>query len=432
MNGGPQTQETYSFRTGRAAGSLEDEFEKRLFDVSSQSELFGVLKDEKQAGPQTPYDTGHEFRSVSKRLICTPQVDLTVMSGPTKYRYVGCLAADPSYFGGGFTTIPAVNANYYGPRAIGAVAPTNPTADLAVTLAELKREGFPLVGSALFNHLQRGRSTPKRGKTPLDGGLYEDSFKGADAVAKENLAFQFGFQPIADEVRNLAKVAAGYREILAQYQRDSGRIVRRSFEFPLERSTTWEAPSYGAIAAASPTSAINSLAYVGGTRGGTTLRSTTTTRRTWFSGAFTYFLQDRGSIFDDAERISQQANILLGYRLTPEVLWNLAPWSWLSDWNVNIGQNIANASALASDGLVMQYGYLMSETTVEYTHVTSGPVLTNGQRGPWTTIYRTTRKERVKASPFGFSTVPGSFTARQWSILGSLGLTKSPGVLKGS
>lgn len=429
MTNGPQLQVTTSYRTGSAIGTSEDIFEEAIFNASSQVEFQQILRAEAEVAPQSSYDTGHAFNTVSKRLICTPIIDETLMVGADKYRYFGPMFHDRNYFTGGFESPSAVNADYYGPRAIGAVAPTNPVADLAVTLAELKREGFPLVGASLHNFLLRHRSSEVR--RPQLSSTGATAGQAANTAAKESLSSQFGFLPIAGEVRNLAKVAAGYRQTLAQFQRDSGKIVRRSYKFPLERSTIEYPISNARITAASPTSAINSNFFVGNDRTGMTLRSKTTTRRIWFSGAFTYFLQQRGSLFDDAERISQEANKLLGYRLTPEVLWNLTPWSWLSDWNVNIGQNIANATALTSDGLVMKYGYLMCETTVDYSHTTYGLATKGGYNGPFTTTLRTVRKERVKASPFGFSIVPGAFTARQWWILGSLGFTKSPGVLRG-
>jgi hypothetical protein len=40
------------------------------------------------------------------------------------------------------------------------------------------------------------------------------------------------------------------------------------------------------------------------------------------------------------------------------------------------------------------------------------------------------QKRRIKSTPFGFGLSPGSFTARQWSILAALGMTRGPRSLR--
>lgn len=123
-------------------------------------------------------------------------------------------------------------------------------------------------------------------------------------------------------------------------------------------------------------------------------------------------------------------NHLLGTRLDAETLWNLAPWSWLSDWKANIGDNIANASKLSEDGLVLRYGYLMSETISDHTLSLHGPIPDGvGSCGPISLTFSTVRKQRVRATPYGFGLDPNGFNVRQWSILGALGITKAPGKL---
>jgi hypothetical protein len=186
----------------------------------------------------------------------------------------------------------------------------------------------------------------------------------------------------------------------------------------------------GRISASSNSGLANQYAFVNGDRYGVLTESVVKTTNIWFSGAFTYYLQPGNSLIDDLKRREQEINYLFGTRVDPEVLWNLAPWSWLSDWNVNIGTNIANAERLSQDGLVMKYGYLMATTVIDHSVVVDGVPFKGHYTGPFTTIFRTTRKQRVKATPFGFSIVPGSFTDRQWSILASLGYTKGPRALK--
>jgi len=166
-----------------------------------------------------------------------------------------------------------------------------------------------------------------------------------------------------------------------------------------------------------------------GSRNGVQSREWVTSKRVWFDGAFTYYYPTGDSLLDVGKRADFLLNQLVGQRIDADVLWNLQPWSWLADWYVNIGTNIANASALTEDGLVMRYGYLMTETISDHVITINGPRTKSGYAGPFKTIYRTVVKERVKASPYGFALNPSGFTARQWAILAALGFTKAPGAL---
>jgi hypothetical protein len=104
----------------------------------------------------------------------------------------------------------------------------------------------------------------------------------------------------------------------------------------------------------------------------------------------------------------------------------------VSDWYYNIGTLISNASYLGKDNLVIKYGYLMhtqvAETILElprwsgYTTYPDTRVLR--------TSYTVTRKERYKATPYGFARNPNDLTGKQWAILGALGLTKAPKTIK--
>jgi len=149
----------------------------------------------------------------------------------------------------------------------------------------------------------------------------------------------------------------------------------------------------------------------------------------WFSGAFTYYLSPGKDLLGRMVRYEQLANKLLGSRLTPEVLWELAPWSWLVDWFVDIQTALRTATLLENDGLVVRYGYLM-RTTARVNTVTVDRI-----RFKPKTLYNIAHskhllvKERARSTPFGFGLNPNTFSARQWAILGALGLTKAPKTL---
>jgi hypothetical protein len=161
------------------------------------------------------------------------------------------------------------------------------------------------------------------------------------------------------------------------------------------------------------------------------LRTTTSSyKRIWFTGAYSYYLSEDTTNLGRYRMYAEKARYLLGFELTAEVLYELAPWSWLIDWFTNLGTLVSNATKLSQDGLVIRWGYLMTEQVNTVTYTLSG-VRSHDLRttlGPSTLTLSTTRKSRVKASPYGFGLNPSSFTARQWSILAALGMTRAPRV----
>jgi len=307
-----------------------------------------------------------------------------------------------------FRPLPSFDSSYYGTTAINATRPTNPVADLAVNLAEFKSEGARLNVHTDYGSIR----------------------KSADNIGDDWLNSQFGWLPLAGAIRDTAKAVRNSSEIVAQLQRDAGKLVHRRYSFPLEvLENTVYVPKTGKLNLP-VTDAQCYQIFSGGVRTGSMLQEVQTSRSVRFSGAYTYHLNVGDDLLSRLDRYEQYSNKLLGTRLTPEVAWNLMPWSWLADWHWDIGKIISNATALGDDSLVLVYGYLTEWTTVRHRVTITGPSLISGRKGPFTTQFTTLRKQRVQASPYGFSTTPGSFTARQWSILGALGLTKAPNALR--
>ena len=124
---------------------------------------------------------------------------------------------------------------------------------------------------------------------------------------------------------------------------------------------------------------------------------------------------------------------LLGLELTPAVLWELTPWSWLIDWFSNTGTLIKNLSTLGMSNTILNYAYttarLKTTSSVwvkpDIVAVGSGYNGVNGFTGNF--IYQMTvdAKLRIAASPFGFDVSPGSLSSGQWAILAALGLARS-------
>jgi hypothetical protein len=146
---------------------------------------------------------------------------------------------------------------------------------------------------------------------------------------------------------------------------------------------------------------------------------------TWFSGCFSFYLQDIEDLF--RRSWLGKAEDLLGLQLTPEVIYNLTPWSWLFDWFGNLGDVLKVMSNQLQFSQVMRYGYLMRHTLVTRS-VYRDPVR-DGQGalvGPLVMNSMAERKDRARANPYGFGVDLNALTSVQWAILGALGLTRAP------
>jgi len=148
----------------------------------------------------------------------------------------------------------------------------------------------------------------------------------------------------------------------------------------------------------------------------------------WFRGAFRYYIPTGPTLLDKFSGWMSQADHLLGVKLTPEVLWNIGPWSWAVDWFTNTGDIMKNISNLGKDGLVMQYGYSMA--TRSYIRKYEATFNTRGIYDP--PLYRTTTREtslvikqRRPATPYGFGTNLSTLSPKQIAIMTALGLSKT-------
>jgi len=293
-----------------------------------------------------------------------------------------------------------------GAQAIARCSPSNPTVDLSVTVGELVKEGIPrLIGSTLRS--MASMTSRDRRK----------------AIAGEYLNYEFGWKPLVNELSDLYRTVLSLDVVINDYLRNSGKMVRRTYEFPVLTETvakelttnvsSWTAISGGFI---NDPLTINK---------GKVIRVHKTEIRHWFSGAFSYYVPPADSLRNEMARAVIIAKKSLGITLTPDTLWNLAPWSWAVDWFSDTGDVISNWSNWAIDNQVLLYGYMMEHSRSTYTYTFVGPSgLTGGARPPSVTTVNET-KRRIKASPYGFGLTSGDLSARQKAIAAALGVSRS-------
>lgn len=385
----------------------------------------------------TEADKGHSFNSISykqdgtrghhvaldyqgRRLLTasnafmTPRIQETHrVSGP----FVG------NHFGP--ATFPVVDTlPNFAQRAIKHTAPTLAAFSLSSFLGEL-REGLPKLGLA--------------------------NLKSRASIAKQAgdgyLNVQFGWLPLLRDLANITNILINASTVL-QGRPMEGVPIRRTWALPpVETTESWDLPGVASsvemghsipTGSSSPWSAMSRVLPLDGTSYGSAGFPATgdgrfskrLTRHQWFVGSYVTFLP----LGVDFSRYDEKVKHLIDLRLTPDVLWQLAPWSWLVDWATHIGDSI-EANKIATDKLIhIHYAYAMEELRMEVFsdfHVTSR---TSGSgsslkvyNGPssHSMVTTTTRKRRIRANPFGFTSGGlDGLNSNQIAILTALGLSR--------
>jgi hypothetical protein len=275
-----------------------------------------------------------------------------------------------------------------GTTAISRCSPVTPAVDLATAVAELVSE-------------RKFFSTP-----------------GANQGLEGNyLNYQLGIAPSLSLKDDLRKAMRDSDRILAQYERDAGRWIRRSYAFPVVRSVQ-EDKHTTALAQSWEPQNLAAITYFGNR--GTTVSTSTFTHKVTFDGAFTYTLPPEGW-----RRTVAEMDQVYGVTPSLDTLWELVPFSFVADYFANMGDVMKNISDFAQDGLVMPYAYITSRKTYEYDVTWAGPLAINSQYTAQRLAanLKITVVQRRTASPFGFGFDLGSLTPRQSSILAALAIS---------
>ncbi len=286
----------------------------------------------------------------------------------------------------------------YGNKARALVNPTQSVTNVAVGAGELREvQGIPgIPGLALLKE-----------RTRILRGL-----------GSEYLNVEFGWKPLERDIRAAAVTAKKSIQLLRRYERQRGQAIRRRFEFPIEEPVVTNVD----MGAKAPAPSISS-AFFSSYQGRLT-RVEEFSQRVWFSGSFTYYVSP-GMSSSKMQAYEAAADRLLGSRLTPDLVWQLTPWSWLTDWFVDFGSLIQNLEAMVLDGSVMWYGYVMATQQRSHTYHLTGSRLLDGSPLTLEQQFTAVTKQRVRATPFGFGLSPNAdFSMKQWSILAALGITR--------
>jgi len=325
-------------------------------------------------------------------------------------------------FGDSASSLPPsgdATAASYGSRAWNRFKPGKPVVSLGQFFAELRDTPFTIMKTLKwFKHLKKtsNRIGLKRGVTttnPLSagGGAY--------------LSWEFGWKPFLRDLTAWLDSIQKLDEQIAQLKRDNGRRMRRG-------GTLFHTNTSDTVSAAAPIFGCRPTYYTINS----CKKTTVTDERVWFCGSFRYYI----SGLDNPKWGKFKAiRKLWGLEPTPELVYELLPFSWLVDWFADFGSLVSNLVSQVNDNLVAQYAYLMRRHEIKIitdccvsskldTTVKTGPdryTTTTTWTPSWaTSTYSQVTKTRVVASPFGFGLDLGALTDYQVAILSALGLSR--------
>ena len=301
-----------------------------------------------------------------------------------------------------------------GPRAWNQYKPKLSMADLGIFAGESREiprmlkttaEGF----GDLFRQTYGNLTSPCMGKK----------------VANHWLNHQFGWVPFANDISKFINLAVDGRAALQRTIDHNGHWLKRKGPIGFSDSDIVEtlvatATDGKYIYPPNPEPLVFNM-QLNGQSASTSKIYLCKSTRSWFSGAFRYWIPSFAEP-DKALNTMQNYLRLYGARVSPLLVWNLTPWSWLIDWYTNVGDNISNFQSISQDNMAAAYAYVMQEKLCEYLnrttlHLKVGPVSPEWRRGAIT-------KTRRHASPYGFTTDFSNFSSYQWSILTALGFSR--------
>lgn len=346
-------------------------------------------------------DVGGRFLSLrSSTFVNAPNVAISAdLGGVTAYRD-GPLIPNMQGLENPSVPVPPDPTELFGlgGQAISRVRPLKSKAQLGVALGELREDGLPKARSSLL----KLRS--------LRGG------------AQDLLSAEFGWRPLISDISNAISAFEQCDRLWSQIERDAGRQIRRRYQFPVVETVSSTRFDNGS-AYAYPLSPGYTYLWTGWGDDNVAVRYDRSRTKVWFSGAFRYALPSVSARWSAYRREARKFRDVYGLTVDPQVVFNLAPYTWLLDWFVDLQPMFSWISTAFADDLVMRYGYIMRS---QETHHSWGATYstTSGVFQSAAEVIVST-KERYQASPYGFGLTNAPLTGEQQAILGALGITRA-------
>lgn len=282
-------------------------------------------------------------------------------------------------------------------------SPVKPRVDLGQTIAEMRE-----IPRMLYN------SAKTYAKLWRSSGGYRSKF-GPKTVADEWLNTQFGWRPFLSTiyktfttVSNLDTYIKRLRKYNGKWEKRGGRLCNISDRQALTPSGVSLKIIYDSRFSIKPTYKLQRNIK----------------HKAWFQAEYKYWIPELNSPRCPWRTIRH----MFGLDITPALVWELIPWSWLIDWFVNVGNILESADEQRFGQLVSRDGYAMATTELaddlEYEIHYSGIYKGLIKRQIGVTSFPLIRKKRIKATPFGFGVHSTDLSPWKVSILAALGISK--------
>jgi hypothetical protein len=307
------------------------------------------------------------------------------------------------------------DATPYGPAGYAKARPKIEKMDLGTAVGELRDLPRMLKStSKLFRDIWKGM-----------GGNMSSVLMQPKKVADAFLNHQFGWKPFLSDLGKSYDLYQSADKHMSQIERDNGKWVRRVRTLSNTTSINhinrayypWATP-YEYIAFLCEGRTIDGQ----GCNGYTDLIRHES-ERIWFVGSFKYYRPE----FDRTKpwfhsNYGKTIRLLktYGLQLSPAVVWNLTPWSWLADWFSNAGDQIEYRQAEDYDGLVSNYAYVMRSREETYSQNMTIFLQVKGEHKVSWNYYVVSKDRRGALSPYGFDVSWDSLTPKQLAILSAL------------
>lgn len=290
------------------------------------------------------------------------------------------------------------NAKNLGATAWRRFKPGQPSAELAVFLAESLDITRTLRSTAGFFK-----------------ALWNRQKRSAKSLSGDWLSFQFGWLPFVSDCQKFYKTWQSLDKRINQLKRDNNQWIRRGGSIRKTQKSETVAES-NSVHCHRPT--LNPWYYDIPNYGSYKVTKSVE-KHAWFSGRFKYYIPEINSVKWHRNAVRK----LFGGSITPSVLYEATPWSWLVDWFSNTGDLISNLSGNIAENLVASHAYVMETDHVSLDVTSQNPLLSGPITDTWT--FDETTKVRVVASPFGFGLDEDiKLSPRQFSILAALGISR--------
>lgn len=301
--------------------------------------------------------------------------------------------------------------------------PGRPVGNVGQFLGELLREGVPAV--PLTSSFYRKGDIFKYRLKDIAKHARESALRFKE-LGSEYLNVVFGWKPFLSDLRALYDMQRRLDKAFARLLKENGKGIHRKAKLDQDvrtYSSSNESQYCFGLNQVQPTTILGKRV---------TTRTRVTTINRWFSARYKYFIpQDH---LDSWLWTKSAKAALLGLHPTPELIWELTPWSWLIDWFTNIDDIAVNLSYTPAENLYTDYSFVM-EHIVE-TDVTSCSVQfparnhnSRRYRSCDTSFSMNTRAETKSRSGghflFGLGITGGIASAYQLSILAALGISRS-------